>query len=99
MSKKLLVWLPLLLLLGLIALFWKGLYLDTNKVPSTFIDKSAPDLILPDLLTPSRLVNLQDWSGQVVLVNVWATWCTGCIQEHPILNEIASEKKLSRLLV
>ena len=92
MSKKLLVWLPLLLLLGLIALFWKGLYLDTNSVPSAFFDKPAPDLILPDLLTPSRLVNLQDWQGQVVLVNVWATWCTGCIQEHPTLNAIASEK-------
>lgn len=95
MSKKLLVWVPLLVLIGLIGLFWKGLYLDTNTVPSPFIDKPAPDLILPDLLGMGRLVDLKAWRGQVVLVNVWATWCTGCLQEHPVLNAIAAENKVS----
>ena len=92
MLKRLLVWLPLLILVALAALFYKGLFLDTNKVPSPFIGKSAPTLILPDLLNATQQVNLQDWKGQVVLLNVWATWCSGCLQEHPILNAIADEK-------
>ena len=91
MLKKALVWLPLLILVALAALFYKGLFLDTNKIPSPFIDKPAPSLILPDLLDSSQQFNLQDWKGQVVLLNVWATWCTGCLQEHPILNAIAKE--------
>ena len=92
MFKKLIVWLPLLILVALASLFYKGLFLDTNKVPSPFIDKPAPALILPDLLDIKKQVNLKDWKGQVVLLNVWATWCTGCLQEHPILNAIADEK-------
>lgn len=91
MPKKILVWLPLLLLVGLAVLFYKGLYLDTNKVPSPFINKPAPTLILPDLLNIQQQVNLEDWKGQVVLLNVWATWCSGCLLEHPVLNDIAQE--------
>jgi len=89
--KKILVWLPLLVLVALATLFYKGLYLDTNKVPSPYIDKQAPELVLPDLLNINQQVNLQDWKGQVVLLNVWATWCSGCLQEHPVLNAIAKE--------
>jgi len=92
MLRKFLVWLPLVIILGLIGLFWKGLYLDKNKIPSPFIDKPAPALILPDLLNVNDLVNLQEWKGQVVLLNVWATWCSGCLKEHPVLNAIANEK-------
>ena len=92
MLKKLIVWLPLLVLVALATLFYKGLFLDTNKIPSPFIDKPAPALILPDLLDIKKQVNLKDWKGQVVLLNVWATWCTGCLQEHPVLNAIAEEK-------
>ncbi len=91
MSKRIIVWLPLLVLIALAILFYKGLYLDTNKVPSPFIDKKAPSLILPDLLNPQQQVNLADWKGQVVLLNVWATWCSGCLLEHPVLNAIAKE--------
>jgi len=91
MSKKFLVWLPLILVIALIALFWKGLFLETNKVPSPFIDKQAPNLVLQDLLS-EQTVDLKSWQGQVVLLNVWATWCSGCLQEHPVLNAIAAEK-------
>ncbi len=91
MPKKFIVWLPLLVLIGLAALFYKGLYLDTNKIPSPFIDKAAPSLVLPDLLNAQQQVNLEDWKGQVVLLNIWATWCSGCLLEHPVLNAIAKE--------
>jgi len=94
MFKKVLVWLPLLILVALAALFYKGLYLDTNKVPSPYIDKAAPNLLLPDLLNPNQQINLQNWKGQVILLNVWATWCSGCLLEHPVLNQIADEKLL-----
>ncbi|MBT8142842.1 MAG: DsbE family thiol:disulfide interchange protein [Gammaproteobacteria bacterium] len=92
MLKKLFIWIPFVVLLGLIALFWKGLSLDTDKVPSPFIGKSAPALILPDLLSSDSTVDLSQWRGQVVLLNVWATWCSGCLLEHPVLNAMAAER-------
>ena len=91
MSKKLVLWIPLFVLLALSVLFLRGLFLDTNKVPSPFIDKTAPSLILPDLLDANKVVDLAEWRGQVVLLNVWATWCSGCLLEHPVLNDIAAE--------
>lgn len=94
MSNKLFVWIPFIALVALIGLFWKGLYLDTNKVPSPLIDKKAPELVLPDLLDATSMVNLNDWLGEVVLLNVWATWCSGCLQEHSVLNAIAASKQV-----
>lgn len=91
MNKKLLVLLPLILFILLLGLFWRGLQLDKGKLPTPLMDKPAPELKLSDLLTGS-VVNLEDWKGQVVIVNVWATWCPGCLQEHDVLNDIAATK-------
>lgn len=91
MSKRLLLLIPLLLFIGLLALFWRGLQLDKNTLPTPLLDKPAPHMKLKDLLTDSS-VDLENWRGQVVIVNVWATWCPGCLQEHDVLNQIAASQ-------
>lgn len=75
----------------LIVFFWTGLNLNPTVVPSPLIDKPAPAFELPALATPGATISNATFAGQVVLVNVWATWCVGCRQEHDALLAIANE--------
>ena len=76
----------------LVAVFAFGLDPDRNKneLPSTYIDRQAPAFDLPSLARPNERVSTDDFAGRMVLINVWATWCVGCRQEHPYLMELAA---------
>jgi cytochrome c biogenesis protein CcmG/thiol:disulfide interchange protein DsbE len=67
---------------------------DPRALPSPYIGKPAPEFDLPTLKDPSLKVASKDLEGNLALVNVWATWCVGCRQEHPFLLELASEKTI-----
>lgn len=82
---------PATLFAILIVFFWVGLTLDPSKVPSPLIGKPAPPFELPRLLDPDASLSVEDLRGQPVLLNVWATWCVGCRQEHDTLLAIARE--------
>jgi cytochrome c biogenesis protein CcmG/thiol:disulfide interchange protein DsbE len=88
---------PGLLFALLVAVLAIGLNLDNDPtkapsfVPSPLIGKPAPDFTLPELLDGERSVSRQDLLGKFSLVNVWATWCAGCRQEHGFLLQLARE--------
>jgi cytochrome c biogenesis protein CcmG/thiol:disulfide interchange protein DsbE len=63
---------------------------DPTVVSSALIDKPAPDLILDEMEGDGE-VHLADHLGDVVVVNFWASWCTGCRQEHGALSAAAAE--------
>jgi cytochrome c biogenesis protein CcmG/thiol:disulfide interchange protein DsbE len=63
---------------------------DPTVVGSALIDKPAPDLTLEELEGDGR-VSLADHVGDVIVVNFWASWCTGCRQEHDALGAAAAE--------
>lgn len=81
--------LPLFAFLALAGLLYKGLSLDPKKVPSPLIGKPAPAFTLPLLETPEKQLTENDLSNQVSLLNVWATWCGACRQEHPVVMQLA----------
>ena len=87
--------LPLLLFAGLVVLFLFGLQNDPSRVPSPLIDKPAPDFTLPTLHDENKSIQLNDLNGQVTLINVWASWCTACRIEHPLLVNAANTEKLA----
>lgn len=66
-----------------------GLKLDPREVPSPFIGKPAPAFTLPQVADAGKTLSPADFKGQVALVNVWASWCVSCRQEHPVLLELA----------
>jgi len=68
-----------------------GLYRDPAFVPSPLIGKQIPAFSLPRLDDPDQSVTDADLRGRFTVLNVWATWCSGCRQEHPILNRIAAQ--------
>lgn len=78
---------PAAALAALVVLFAVGLTRDPSKIPSPLIGKAAPAFDLP-MLEGGRL-DLDSLRGQVVLVNFWASWCTPCLEEHPLLMELA----------
>lgn len=77
-------------LFGVLAIFlYRGLYLDPGNISSPLVGRPAPEFSLPGLKDPEREVGSDDYAGQVALLNVWATWCVGCRQEHAYLLELS----------
>lgn len=66
-----------------------GLTLNPHEVPSPLVGKPAPDFALPQLHDPEKLFSPKELAGTVWLLNVWASWCGGCKDEHPVLMQLA----------
>ena len=90
--KKFIIPIALFALLGLLLAY--GLKLDPHKIPSPLVGKPLPAFSLPILDKPETLFASTDLHGKVVLINVWASWCAACKQEHPVLMRMASEKRV-----
>ncbi len=80
---------PLVLFAGVLTLFYVSLDRDKQTLPSPFINKPAPQFTLPSLSDSNVSISNQDFAGKPYVVNVWGTWCAGCLQEHPVLLQIA----------
>lgn len=78
---------PLLVVVALVAVFWRGLFLDPGKVPSPLIGQPAPEFSLPTLHDPGERFSTADIKGHISLLNVFGTWCPGCHEEHALLVE------------
>jgi cytochrome c biogenesis protein CcmG, thiol:disulfide interchange protein DsbE len=74
--------------------FYVGLGIDSNVLPSALIDQPAPTFALPPLPGEERGFSSADLTGQVSLVNVFASWCAPCRLEHPVLNALAQSKRV-----
>lgn len=93
MNKRVL-WtlIPLLSFAVLVAFLALGLKHDPREVPSPLVNKPAPLFSLPQLQNPALKFSPQEMKGKVWLLNVWASWCVSCREEHPVLLEMARSK-------
>ena len=73
---------PIGIFVVLAGFFLRGLSLNPRYVPSPLLGKPAPEFELPRLKDPGASLGSEDLEGKVALLNVWATWCVGCRQEH-----------------
>jgi cytochrome c biogenesis protein CcmG/thiol:disulfide interchange protein DsbE len=87
MKAKFLI--PLAVFFALVAFLAVGLTRDPHEVPSPLIDKPAPSFKVAQLAAPEAVFSPQDVKGQVWVLNVWASWCVSCREEHPLLVELA----------
>ena len=79
---------PLIIFGAMVVLLAIGLTLNPRLVPSPLIDKPAPVFELPLLFKEGSFSN-EDLLGHVTLVNVWASWCFACRQEHEVVKNLA----------
>jgi len=86
MNTRLLPFGGFLLVLALLAfgIWWSSTH-DMREVPSPLIGKPAPAFTLPLLEEPAKTFGSRDLAGQPYLLNVFASWCFACRDEHPIL--------------
>ena len=80
---------PLGIFLVLVVFLAIGLGRDPHEVPSPLINKAAPTFRLPQLKEPTKTFSAADMHGKVWVLNVWASWCVSCREEHPLLLEYA----------
>jgi cytochrome c biogenesis protein CcmG, thiol:disulfide interchange protein DsbE len=80
---------PLGIFITLVIFLAIGLGRDPHEVPSPLINKAAPTFRLPQLKEPSKTFSSDDMRGKVWILNVWASWCVSCREEHPLLIEYA----------
>lgn len=106
-NKQRMVWgvfLPALAFFALVAVFAMMLSRDdrdTSALPSALIARAAPDMQLPPvpgLLNAEGLplpgLEPDKFIGKITLLNVWASWCAPCRQEHPYLMDLSNNPKL-----
>ena len=85
---------PLAIFVVLLAFLWVGLGRDPREVPSPLIGKPAPAFSLAQLHDPAQSLSNSDLRGKVWLLNVWASWCVSCREEHPLLMQLAASKSV-----
>jgi cytochrome c biogenesis protein CcmG/thiol:disulfide interchange protein DsbE len=74
---------------ALVVLLAVGLGLNPREVPSPLIGKPAPQFELPLLKAPDKTFSQKEMLGAVWILNVWASWCPPCLEEHPVVTELA----------
>lgn len=80
---------PLAIFVVLAGFLYAGLGFNPSSVPSPLVDKPAPSFQLSQLHRPEQTVTRESNLGKVWLLNVWASWCVSCRQEHPLLMQLA----------
>ena len=88
--------LPIAIFAALAVALGVGLTLNPREIPSALINKPVPEFDLPPVPgKPLGLASRNLKEGEVVLVNVFASWCVACREEHPLLMELARTKRVA----
>jgi cytochrome c biogenesis protein CcmG/thiol:disulfide interchange protein DsbE len=82
---------PLMLFLSLIIFLWRALSLNPHDLPSAQLGKPLPEFNLPQLQDSHSFLSSNQFREQVVLLNVWASWCSACIDEQVFMLQLARE--------
>lgn len=90
--KSLKFLIPLAIFLVLAGFLAVGLNLNPREVPSPLIGKPAPAFELTRLDAAEQKLKRDDLLGKVWVLNVWASWCAPCREEHPLVMELARRK-------
>lgn len=93
--KRVLLFLPLLVAVIVGVVLFAGIGKDPTKLDSALVGKQVPVFSLKDLKSPESSLDEGLFQGEVVLLNVWGTWCPSCRDEHGDLMWLAQEKKIA----
>ncbi len=89
--RRLIFMLPALAFGGIGAALVAGLGRDPRVVPSALVGRPVPKFALPPVQGRTLGLSSENLVGEVALVNVFASWCTACLEEHPIFMRLRRE--------
>ena len=87
--SKLYAFLPLIVFLGIVIIFASRMGKDSNALPSPFIDKKLPYISGEKLGNYPTFTHQEIGRGRVIVLNVFASWCVPCLQEHPQIKTLS----------
>lgn len=90
--SRLLLFVPAVVFVGVALAFLIGLERDPNILPSPLVGTPVPTFNLPPVKGRSLGLATGDLKGDVALVNVFASWCVACREEHPVLTRLAAQR-------
>lgn len=82
---------PIALFLLLSLFLWRGLSLDPHHLPSVHVGRQLPDFRIPELTDPNKVFTSSQLRNQVLLLNVWASWCEACVEEQAFMLQLARQ--------
>jgi cytochrome c biogenesis protein CcmG, thiol:disulfide interchange protein DsbE len=82
---------PLFIFVVMAGFLAVGLQRNPREVPSPLVDKPAPAFDLPQLHDPAVRLTAEQMKGRVWVLNVFASWCTPCLAEHPYVTQLARQ--------
>jgi cytochrome c biogenesis protein CcmG, thiol:disulfide interchange protein DsbE len=91
MQQRFIFILPVLALILILVSFGFGLTRDPKILPSQLLNKPFPEFVLPTLEKPTNLVKSTELRGPILL-NVFASWCAACHEEHDLLMQLSRDK-------
>jgi cytochrome c biogenesis protein CcmG/thiol:disulfide interchange protein DsbE len=83
---------PLAVFAGIVAVLAVGLTLNPREVPSPLVGKPVPRFELPPVRGRTLGLSSADLKGEVSIINVFASWCVACKEEHPVLMQMKRER-------
>jgi cytochrome c biogenesis protein CcmG/thiol:disulfide interchange protein DsbE len=90
-ARRLRIW-PLAIFLALAVLLGVGLTLNPREIPSPLLNKQVPQFELPPVKGRTLGLSTADLRGEVAIVNVFASWCTACREEHPLWMKLSEAR-------
>ncbi|HEC29469.1 MAG TPA: DsbE family thiol:disulfide interchange protein [Gammaproteobacteria bacterium] len=90
---KLRALLPFSAFVILVVLLGYGLTRDPKEIPSPLINKPAPEFNLPTVKDPDKMISQEIFLNKVTLFNVWASWCSACRDEHPLIVKFVKQHR------
>lgn len=85
------LFIPLGVFLVMAGFLARGLMLDPSRIPSPLVGKDAPAFRIQQLNAGGAEFNTADMRGQVWMLNIWASWCVSCLDEHPLFLSLSNE--------
>ncbi len=77
--------------MALLVLLGQGMTRNPQELPSALIGRPWPAFALPGMKPPHEPLTERSLQGRARVVNVWASWCTACRDEHPVLMDLAAQ--------
>jgi len=95
MKKKIAI-VPSIIFLFVLSIFFYLLLIerDTSKLPSNLLNKNIPQFEAESLLKTETFISSNEFGGEIVLVNFFATWCQPCRDEHNYIRRFSNKKKI-----